>query len=414
MLILYAIGSMAFLFGSDVGAETNISGFMQGLYGGGLDNNNPTESELTASEARLQIRLESFGDRSEFFGRLDFTYDEFNDPLTDLELREGFIKFSIGQNLDLQVGRQIVTWGTGDLIFINDLFAKDYRSFFIGRDDQYLKAPHNALRMTLYTNSGNFTLVYSPRFTPNRIPTGDRLSYYNPLAGDIVGGTGYIFEPPLPSAKFKNGEFALRFSRYFGSADFALYGYHGFYKNPVAIDAVTMTPYYPKLNAIGASLRMPLLNGIGWLETGYYNSDNDENGDEPLIPNSSLSNLVGFEKQVATNLTINFQYQNEFMLDHDAYLSTLPAGFTEMDKVYHLLTSRITKLLRMETVTLSGFVFYSPSEEDFYGRFSVSYKYTDALTLSGGANLFDGSKLYTDFGAFQKNDNIYIKLTYGY
>jgi hypothetical protein len=398
---------------SNLLAETNITGFMQGLYGGGLDKNNPTSSDLTASEARLQMRLESFGDKAEFFGRLDFIYDDYFNPETELELREGFIKFTLGKSLDFQIGRQIVTWGTGDLIFINDLFAKDYESFFIGRDDQYLKAPHNALRANLYAGANNIAIAYSPRFTPNRIPTGERLSYYNPMAGDIVGGAAYLFEPPLPESKFENGEVAVRFSRYFGQTDFALYGYRGFFKNPVALDAASF-PYYPKLTAIGFSVRTPMLNGIGWLESGYFNSREDDNGTNPRIPNSSLSNLIGFEKQIAANLTVNFQYQNEFMLDYESYEANLPLNAIKIDEIYHLLTTRWTKMLLMETLTLSGFVFYSPSEKDFYGRFSVSYKYTDALTLAAGANLFEGADIHTDFGAFQKNDNLYVKLTYGY
>ncbi|HDL02747.1 MAG TPA: hypothetical protein ENH25_01295, partial [candidate division Zixibacteria bacterium] len=96
--------------------EIYLSGFLQGLYGGGLDSDNPTPTELTASETRLQLKLESFSDGAEFFGRLDFVYDDYNDPGVDLELREGYTKFRVGNNLDFKIGRQIVTWGTGDLI----------------------------------------------------------------------------------------------------------------------------------------------------------------------------------------------------------------------------------------------------------------------------------------------------------
>jgi len=393
--------------------ETYLSGFLQGLYGGGLDNNNPTSSDLTAAETRLQIRLESYSDAAEFFGRLDYVYDDYYQPSNELELREGFAKFRIG-NLDFKVGRQIITWGTGDLIFINDLFAKDYQSFFSGRDDQYLKAPHNAVRASLYTGLGTFTAVYTPRFTPNRIPTGERLSYFNPMAGGIVGGESNYFEGRMPEAEFENGEFAGRFSRYFGSLDMAVYFYRGFYKNPTAMDMTAMEAYYPGLNVYGASLRLPLLGGIAWLEGGFYDSRDDQDGDNPSIPNSSVRSMVGFERQLATNLTANIQYQNEIMLDHDKYIANLLLGSIETDEIYHLITSRIMKLLFMETMTLSGFVFYSPSEEDYYGRFSAAYKYTDALTLTIGANIFGGKDEYTDFGAFQKNDNIFMKVTYGY
>ncbi|MCP4706144.1 MAG: hypothetical protein GY865_16215 [candidate division Zixibacteria bacterium] len=398
-------------------SETYFTGFLQGLYGGGIDNENPTPSDLTASETRLQLRMESFSDNAEFFGRIDFVYDDYYQPSTDIELREGFAKFRIGSFLDFKIGRQIVTWGTGDLIFINDVFAKDYLSFFTGRDDQYLKAPQNALRMSMYTSAGDISIVYSPRFTPNRTPTGERLSYFNPMTpsgGEIVGAPDYLFEENLPESNYKNGELAGRFSRYFGNADVALYGYRGFYKNPVGFDMTTMTGYYPRLNVYGASVRMPVFGGIAWIEGGFFDSRDDVDGNNPMIPNSKISALVGFERQIGSNLTANIQYQNEKMVDFDKYVATLPVGMVESDETYHLLTTRITQLFMMETLSLSAFVFYSPNEEDFYGRFLTNYKYSDAVTLSLGANIFDGKMEYTSFGTFQKNDNIYLKVTYGY
>ncbi|MEW5925167.1 MAG: hypothetical protein AB1746_14380, partial [Candidatus Zixiibacteriota bacterium] len=127
-----------------------------------------------------------------------------------------------------------------------------------------------------------------------------------------------------------------------------------------------------------------------------------------------ISSMVGFERQLTSTLTANLQYQNKVMLDYDTYTGSLPPQSIEMDEFYHLLTTRLTKTLFMENLNISGFAFYSPSDEDFYGRFSVSYKYTDALILTLGGNIFDGNYEYTDFGAFQKNDNIYAKITYGY
>ncbi len=48
--------------------------------------------------------------------------------------------------VNLKIGRQVFTWGTGDYLFINDLFPKDYESFYIGRDDEYLKRPSEAVK----------------------------------------------------------------------------------------------------------------------------------------------------------------------------------------------------------------------------------------------------------------------------
>lgn len=403
-------------------AELYIDGFLQGLYGGNLNEEIPSEAEYTAAESRMQLRFEDIGDRAEFFSRADFLYDGAFAEDYDWELREAYLRFRLGSNFDFKVGRQILTWGTGDLIFINDVFAKDYQSFFIGRDDQYLKAPQDALRMEYYNSLGNFSVVISPRFEANRLPTGRRLSYYNPMAGSIVG-TGldemYYFDPPEPDNDFDNTEIALRFQRRVGMFKAALYFYKGFYKNPVGLDVSGMMPmpYYPKLNLYGASLRGAIMGGILWLEGGFYDSREDTDGENPYVPNRAVKGLAGFERQVATDLTANIQWQVDYMIDYDTFEQQMmmdTTGAFIRDEMRHLLTSRVTKKLNSETVILSGFVFYSPSDEDIYFRFSTEYKYTDELTLTFGGNIFDGNYPNTEFGQFALNDNVYLKLTYGF
>ena len=398
---------------SPASAEVYIDGFLQGLYGARTDQDNPTATEQTASETRLQLRAEQFGDKSEFFARLDFVWDGADTADYDWELREGFMKFRLGSSFDFKIGRQILTWGTGDLIFINDVFAKDYRSFFIGRDDQYLKAPQNALRMEHYNSLGNFSAVWTPRFEGNRLPTGRRLSYYNPMVGATVG-EGFFFDPPLPESKFENGEIATRFSRQVGNFNTAVYFYKGFYKNPLGFDPMSMTAVYPRLNIYGASARGAIAGGILWIEGGYYDSRDDRDGDDPFMPNSSITGMVGFERQVATNLTVNGQWQIDYMLDYDTFKTQQMPGVFVRDEARHLLTSRVTKLLNDELVTLSGFVFYSPTDEDVYARLSVDYKYSDEVSLMVGGNIFDGNNPNTEFGQFALNDNVYIKMTYGF
>ncbi|MBU8934339.1 MAG: hypothetical protein KOO62_10070 [candidate division Zixibacteria bacterium] len=399
-------------------ADVYIDGFLQNLQGARLDETNPTTTEMTASETRLQMRAEHFGDGAEFFGRLDFIYDGADMSTYEWELREGYTKFRLGQKVDVKLGRQILTWGTGDLIFINDVFAKDYQSFFVGRDDQYLKAPQDAMRIDAYLGLGDFSLAWTPRFTPNRLPTGRKLSYFN---GEQIVGDGNEFIVPVPESKFENGEFAARFSRMFGSFNTALYFYKGFYKNPmgaeiVMIEAIPVPiPLYPRLNIYGASIRGPLAGGILWVEGGYYDSRDDEDGDDPLMPNSQASGMIGFERQVASNLTINAQWLAEYMIDHDIYSGQNEVnGMYVRDEVRHMVTSRITKLLMDELLTLSAFVFYSPTDEDGYARFSARYKYSDELTLTAGGNFFDGNHEATEFGQFQRNDNAYVKVTYGF
>lgn len=390
----------------------SLTGFVQGLYGGKLQQRKLTQSDYSASELRLQMKLESHAGDADLFGKVDFVYDDVTQPQYQWELREAYLKYTLFSSLDFKVGRQILTWGTGDLIFINDLFAKDYESFFSGRDDEYLKAPQTAVRGELYTKAGNFALIWTPRFTPNRIPTGERFSYYNPMMGDFASGPPY-FSAPLPDNRWENSEVAARYQKAISGVSLEVYGYRGFFKNPLGFDPMAMMPFYPRLNAAGASLRGQIAGGIGWIEGGYYYSRDDRDGDNPMVPNSSMLGLVGFERQVATDLTANLQYQADYMQKYDSYEKSF-MGTDKRDKLRSLLTSRITRNFKMETIQLSSFVFWSPSDQDVYYRFAIVYKYNDAVTLTAGGNIFDGKKKYTDFGAFALNDNLYAKMTYGF
>ena len=113
--------------------------------GGLRTQDDPYESKTaTLAETRLQLNLFKALDWAQFRIKSDFLYDGVAEG-ADVDLREANAFFTPFEFMDLKIGRQILTWGTGDYIFINDLFPKDYVSFFIGRDDEYAKAPSDAL-----------------------------------------------------------------------------------------------------------------------------------------------------------------------------------------------------------------------------------------------------------------------------
>ena len=106
-----------------------------------------------------------------------------------------------GCNLDVKLGRQVLTWGTGDLLFLNDLFPKDWVSFFAGRDDEYLKAPSNTLRATQY-NGSPISISRGRRCSSPIITWTGNASLFLP-----AGGRDHRPGPPLrvddPTANFQ-------------------------------------------------------------------------------------------------------------------------------------------------------------------------------------------------------------------
>ncbi|MBN2809272.1 MAG: hypothetical protein JXR80_07240 [Deltaproteobacteria bacterium] len=379
---------------------------------GGRRLRQPLAEESTSmAESRLQLELN--GDFAGLLGKIKG--DLFADAVDDhsgAELREAFFLASPLEFADLKVGRQIMTWGTGDLLFINDLFPKDWKAFFIGRDDEYLKAPADAARLSLFFAQANLDFVYMPRFNPSSYIDGHRLSYWFPGTQTIVG-RNHILRDDERSRWFDDDEIALRLYRNWGGTEVALYFYDGYWKTPEGM-LEDGRVYYPGLQTFGASLRTSLEGGLAHLEVGHYDSKEDRHGDNPLVRNSEWRLLIGYEHEVAPDLTAGLQYYLEYMEDYDNYRHSLPPQTEKRDQYRHLLTLRLTQLLLSQNLKLSLFAYYSPSDQDAHLRPQISYKLTDNWLLVGGANLFSGESEATFFGQFEENSNAYAGLRYNF
>jgi len=379
------------------------------------------EKHDSIGETRLQLEMQKNIENFTFKVTADLLYDWlYENHSVDLERGEGFLDlreasvvFSPTDFMDVKLGRQILTWGTGDLVFINDLFPKDWQAFFIGRDTEYLKAPSDALKASFFTDLANVDVVYSPRFDSDRHITGERISYWN---GRQIAGSDDTVHTNRPDDWFGDDEWALRVSKNVGGYELAAYGYWGYWKSPAGMDTSTSRYTFPGLNVYGASARGQVGKGIGNIEMGYYDSRDDRAGDEPYIDNSQIRYLIGYEQdlpEIAPDFTVGLQYYVEQMLHYGDYRRTLPAG--KADEEYrHLLTFRITKLYWNQNLTCSVFTYFSPSDKDVYMRPNINYKVTDNLAVEVGANVFWGDYPHTFFGQFQNNTNIYTALRYNF
>lgn len=392
----------------DYGLE--VSGFFEVRQGWRIKDD-PHEKGRSISEARGQMQLE----RDMDWGLLQVKGDMVGDLVLEkahARFREFNIAFSPLDDLDMKLGRQTLTWGTGDLLFINDLFPKDWVSFFIGRDDEYLKAPSDAVKTSFFSKVANIDFVYSPVFNGSDYIDGSRLSYWNAVT-ERISGQDFIFHDHDRNSFFNESEFALRIYKTINSMEFALYGYRGYWKTPEGFDAVAMKLFYPPLQAYGTTVRASLLGGIGSLEAGYYDSMDDPGGDDAFIRNSEFRLLTGFERELAMDLTGGFQYYLEWMSDYEQYEKGVAREF-QKDEFRHVLTLRLTKLLMNQNLKLSFFAFYSPSDEDAYLRPNIRFKVTDAWTMDLGSNLFLGEHDHSFFGQFRNNSNVYLGVRYGF
>lgn len=391
-------------------SNLQVHGFYE-MRAGYRTRNDPYEKDMSIMENRLQLDVSSFLDWADLKVKGDVIGDLVMEE-ADFDLREASLFTRPFDFMDLKVGRQVLTWGTGDLVFINDLFPKDWQSFFIGRDVEYLKAPSDAVKASFFSDAANLDIVYTPQFDPDRYITGERISYWN-SGLDRLAGRDAIIHTDKPDRCGTDSEIAARLYKNISGYEYALYGYSGYWKSPGGVNATGSKAIFPDLNVYGASVRGTVGKGIGNLEFGYYESEDDQSGRDGRINNSELRFLAGYTQEIGKDFTAGLQYYLEHMLDYDNYRESMPVGLNR-DRDRHLVTLRLTKLLMNQNLRCSFFTYFSPSDKDVYMRPNVNYKATDNLALEVGANIFFGDYPDTFFGQFKNDTNLYTALRYSF
>ncbi len=405
--------------------------------GGHIGPDGAQRRELVLNDRLLRLQTSLHAERTSLLLKLDVRDDSVT-GVREAQIREGVIKLTPVSWLDVRAGQQVTTWGVGDLVFINDLFPKNWVAMFLGRDPEFWKDPAPALRLSAYFGRWTAEVVYHPEFAPDTTPTGCRFSVFDPNSQQLAafpGTCGTSPAPPGQDGEFDDGEVAGRLKARVGSYELALYAYTGFFKSPRGLqwaDAagtptgntgplpgagdVLLVAYHPRLNVYGASAEGQLGPGIVSLETGFYDSRDDPDGTNPLVENSLWKYLAGYRLDWSAHLATGVQWYRERMEDHDAYLATRDPqlAVAPREETRDTYTLRVTFKLQQETLWLSLFRYERPQDEDRFSKLDLSKRLNDNLLLAAGVNLFDGEAGFEDreFGMLRNDDNAFTRLRF--
>jgi hypothetical protein len=387
-----------------VQAEFTLSGFLQQNTAVNTAAANPDGGQYKWLEERAQIKLDATGGAWRLLAKGDLAYDHLG-RRDQSELREGYLDYTAG-NWDMRIGRQVITWGLGDLVFVNDVFPKDHEALFAGRPLEYLKRGVDAVKLGAYPAFASFEFVIAPSFRESRIPDARRFHVFDPMPAVSNRET----------VKPGRGDAGLRIYRDIAGYDAALYLYRGFQRTPsMRADSMSaptrITFFYPELSVYGASLSGRVAEGVVSVEAAYYDSRQDGSGSDFTVPNSQTRLLIGYQIQPVEDLSLGFQYYAEFMHDFATYLAAQPAGFPVETRWNHTLTFRATQMLMHQTLRLSLYASYNTSNGDYFINPELRYSFTDRVWAAVGANVF-GGKPWGPFGQFSRDDNLYLQVRY--
>ena len=371
-------------------SATQWSGYVEGAYSTRFDRDPLFDERASRAELKGQIEVSHDLEHAQLSAKLDVHADGIEDGLW-FDLREGMLSLPVGPRGNARIGRQVLSWGTGDLLFINDRFPKDFEAPLAGGEDLYFKAPSNSLRLDWRFDALSVDLAWTPRFTPDRYIDGQRLGFFDARSGERVGGRDLI-EAIDP----RGSEWGLRLHRRHEGVEYALYAYRGFDKQPLGADAQGR-PSHLRRDSAGFSLRGPVLGGIASFETGREWSGADLSEVTARVPHKSAA-MAAFEKEWRPKLTIGLQLYAE---RHDSE----PGNASPLNgESRRLVSLRITRQALRDRLNLSAIVFHSPDQHDRWLRLTASHRLSDQWLLGASANAF-GGPVQRFFGQLEDDSN---------
>jgi hypothetical protein len=406
--------SSAMLLSSAIAAQDrplDLRGFVQGhtaVRAVRPDCPPQTECDVMSGELRAEIKVDksSPGGLLAFVGRADVAEDLlFRNTVGDVRELYGNITF---RKASIRIGRQIITWGVGDLLFINDTFPKNFNAFFTGQPIEYLKDGSDAVKIDLYPGLWSVEVI-TAHFRPETTPEARRFVFpasFIPLAG----------QPTVlrPDGYGNDLETSAKLARTFGRWETVAYASKTHYHSPDLLpQASDFTLLYPRLNTYGFSLTGPLAKGLLNIEAGYFDSAQNTDGKNPFLEQSQVRILLGHSRQLWKDSNFGIQFYGEDTRNYGVYKAALPPGAPLRPRFRQLVTTRFTQQMRNQTLTFNFFAFWGLSEHDRYIIPSVRYAFTDAIWGEIGANIFAGNPT-GQFGSLGDNKNTYVTIRYSF
>ncbi len=383
-----------------------------------------------------EIRLRGFGFPDVNYAR-DLQLPEKNKVYRwGLEFREAYVDlYGFGsENLDLRIGRQIVSWGTADAFNPTSNTSPD------DLEDIYnfgQRLGTNAVNANYYW-SGNFTLtaIFVPIFTPATLPSGDFSEAFAPPmelpAGLTVGAVSDTVILPDRTIS-ESSQYALKLTTNLFTYDVSLSYFKGRDDFPL-ISGVVLTPgeimgtldistdlTYPEVEVYGGDFAgsigsvgvwgegaliypkkvsmitvSPSFTAPGQLDTTQTTALDDE---------PYLKYILGGDYTFKNGIYLNTQYIRGFIHEQ---------GRDALNDYFSFRLEKTFLNNELKVVPIGGAVAINDWNDagNNYGLVytpEVTYYFTDNVELTWGAFILDG-KGDNLFGLIKDKDEVYFKV----
>jgi len=338
----------------------------------------------------------------------------------DVELREAYVDFEVGDSF-LRLGKQQVVWGQADGLKVLDVLnPQSFREFILDDFDDS-RIPLWTANAEIPVGDAMLQLLWIPDKTYDDIPEPDALyAFTSPLVvpqvpPDLPPGVP-ITQTKLqrPDAFFGDSDVAASLSVFVGGWDLSLnYAYHYFdrpvIRRDISPQGIAVRADYERTHLLGGTFSnvfddFTLRGEVGYSSDRYFltNAISDPDG---VVHSGELSYVLGLDYQGWRDWFVSGQIFQSVMSDH------------ERGVVRDRVDSTATLLLRgdfmNEALQAEALLIHSLSQDDGVLQASVSYEWRSNIRFKLGADIFYGD-VEGLFGQFQDLDRLSISVELGF
>jgi len=329
----------------------------------------------------------------------------------EAELREIYLEGSPFGNLDIKLGKQIVSWGVANSLRVVDVLnPTDSREFGM-TDLEDVRLPIAMTKLDYYI--GDLKLeavaVHEIKFNKSAVFGSD----FNPSTQKI--------NEVIPESSAENTEYGLALIGTFSGWDASLHWSQ--YFDDTAHFKITKVTFIPGLGAVptleqrhsrltmgGATLSIPSGNFIWKAEAAKL-----QGMEFALVTDKTFSRtdaLVGTEYSGWSDTSLTLEFGVQHLNDFDVKLEESPDSQLE-DRIATTVSFMQDYINQTLHLSLVGMMIGKSGQDGGLNRMSLEYDVMDAFSVTGGVMLYQpGDNAY--FKSLNENDRLFFEVRYSF
>ncbi len=329
----------------------------------------------------------------------------------EAELREIYLEGSPFGNLDIKLGKQIVSWGVANSLRVVDVLnPTDDREFGM-TDLEDIRLPIAMTKLDYYIGDLKLEAVAVHEIKFNKS---------TPFGSDFNPSTQKINEV-IPESSAENTEYGLALIGTFSGWDASLHWAQ--YFDDTAHFKITKVTFIPGLGAVptleqqhsrltmgGATLSIPSGNFIWKAEAAKL-----QGMEFALVTDKTFSRtdvLVGSEYSGWSDTSLTLEFGVQHLNDFDVKLEESPDSQLE-DRIATTVSFMQDYINQTMHLSLVGMMIGKSGQDGGLNRMSLEYDVMDAFSVTGGVMLYQpGENAY--FQNLNENDRIFFEARYSF